>query len=542
LIVDLDDDRALDPGRVGAKAAWLAKGRRAGLPILPGFVVDAAESLPAMRAGAEALANRGPGGAQLVVSASLPELSDEISDRAARLGPVVVARSSSALESSGRFSGAFASYLDLAPGEAPRGVSGCWASAFTVSAQALLAQSGVEPGAMRMAVLVQPALEPHCGGLASIDGSGVVTVVAVKGPPGPLLQGWKAGTSGHYDGQWDGDELVNMLGQGTLDRLVAAILDASRTIGANYYEWAAVGSVVWLLQAGTTRTENGRIQLDADPAYAEDEMVRAAWVVADAPGQLGSALILPWALGGFSGIDEVSPGPPDLNLTVSLCDDLTAQVWDQPPERARQIAIECLRSMRAGSPRRAVEQLQRLRRPNQDKAIQLISMVAGLRAAVVEAGAAPDPGSAWFMTLTDVESAMSGSGQIKAPLRVGAGIWEPFLFAVARAAGTRSRGVPASDGFGAGLTWSPDQGEAAAGLQPRMVVAAPFPVPQIAPLLWDATGLVTSSGGVAAHLFESARALGVPAVSGVELPAGRGLAAVDGHSGLVSWLDRGRGD
>lgn len=542
MIVDLDDDRALDPGRVGAKAAWLAQGRRAGLPILPGFVVDAAESLPAMRAGAEALVDRGPGGAQLVVSASLPGSSDEISERASRLGPVVVARSSSSLESSGRFSGAFASYLDLAPGEAPRGVSGCWASAFTVSAQALLAQAGVEPGAVRMAVLVQPALEPDSGGLANIDGSGVVTVVAVKGPPGPLLQGWKAGTSAHYDGKWVGDELVDMLGQGTLDRLVAAVLDASRTIGANNFEWAAVGGVVWLLQAGSTRRESDRVQLDADGAYAEDEMVRAAWVIADAPGQLGTELILPWALGGLPEFDEVSTGSPDLRLIASLCGDLTSEVWGQPPDRARQIAIECLRSMRAGAPGRAVEQLQRLRRPNQAKAIRVMSMVAGLRSAVVEAGAASDPGSAWFMTVAEVESALSGSGQVKAPLRVGAGAWEPFLFAVGRAAGTRLRGAPASDGIGAGPTWSPDRGEGTIGLHPRMVVAAPFPVPKIAPLLWDATGLVTSSGGVAAHLFESARALGVPAVSGVELPTGRGLAAVDGHNGLVSWLDRGRGD
>ncbi|HEY6629580.1 MAG TPA: PEP/pyruvate-binding domain-containing protein [Acidimicrobiia bacterium] len=542
MIVDLDDDKALDPARVGAKAAWLAQGRRAGLPILPGFVVDAAESLPAMRAGAEALADRGPGGAQLAVSASLPESSDEISERASLLGPVVVARSSSSLESSGRFSGAFASYLDLAPGEAPRGVSGCWASAFTASAQALLAQSGVEPGAMRMAVLVQPALEPDSGGLASIDGTGVVTVVAVKGPPGPLLQGWKAGTSAHYDGKWNGDELVEMLGLTTLDRLVVAVVDANRTIGANYYEWAAVGGEVWLLQAGLAHRENNRTQLDTDPSYAEDELVHAAWVIADFPGQLGAELILPWALGGLPESDQVSTGPPDLSLIASLCRDLTSEVWGQPHDRARQIAIECLRSMRAGAPRRAVEQLQRLRPPNRKKAIHVLSMVAGLRSAVVEAGAAPDPGGAWFMSVAEVQSALSGSGDVKAPLRVGAGVWEPFLFAVSRAAGTRMRGAPASDGFGAGLTWSPDKGKGAKGLHPRMVLAAPFPVPQIAPLLWDATGLVTSSGGVAAHLFESARALGVPAVSGIELPAGRGLAAVDGHSGLVSWLDRGSGD
>jgi hypothetical protein len=169
-------------------------------------------------------------------------------------------------------------------------------------------------------------------------------------------------------------------------------------------------------------------------------------------------------------------------------------------------------------------------------------VVAGLRARSVEAGAAPDPESAWFMTLDEVESALLGAGQGKAPLRVGTGVWEPFLFAVTRAAGARFQGEPASDGIGAGLTWSPGQGDGTSGFRPRMVVTAPFPNPPIAPLLWDATGLVTTAGGVAAHLFDSARSLGIPAVSGVELPSRPGLAAVDGHNGVVSWLDRGHGD
>ena len=68
------------------------------------------------------------------------------------------------------------------------------------------------------------------------------------------------------------------------------------------------------------------------------------------------------------------------------------------------------------------------------------------------------------------------------------------------------------------------------------MIVASQPIPNLAPLLWDAAGLVTESGSSAAHLFESARALRVPAVCGVSLPPGEQIVAVDGHNGIVSTL------
>jgi phosphoenolpyruvate-protein kinase (PTS system EI component) len=55
-------------------------------------------------------------------------------------------------------------------------------------------------------------------------------------------------------------------------------------------------------------------------------------------------------------------------------------------------------------------------------------------------------------------------------------------------------------------------------------------------LLWDAAGIVTATGSPSAHLYESARALGIPAVSGVNVPAGERIVAIDGDSGLVASL------
>jgi phosphoenolpyruvate-protein kinase (PTS system EI component) len=66
-------------------------------------------------------------------------------------------------------------------------------------------------------------------------------------------------------------------------------------------------------------------------------------------------------------------------------------------------------------------------------------------------------------------------------------------------------------------------------------------VPNLAALIWDAAGLVTVSGSPAAHLFEAARALRVPAVCGVDLgDPGHQVVAVDGTTGAVAILDLGR--
>ncbi|HEX6146388.1 MAG TPA: hypothetical protein VF083_06370, partial [Acidimicrobiia bacterium] len=62
MIIDLDTEAGLDPGQVGAKAAWLAMARRAGSPVLPGMVVAASASRHHMKVGAATLAERGSGG------------------------------------------------------------------------------------------------------------------------------------------------------------------------------------------------------------------------------------------------------------------------------------------------------------------------------------------------------------------------------------------------------------------------------------------------------------------------------------------------
>ena len=88
-------------------------------------------------------------------------------------------------------------------------------------------------------------------------------------------------------------------------------------------------------------------------------------------------------------------------------------------------------------------------------------------------------------------------------------------------------------------------GRDAQSVGPRRVITAVYPLTNLAPLLWDAAGLITVGGNPGAHLFEVASSLGVPAVCGVDLDQSAGLAtaenpqldivaAVDGTHGALA--------
>jgi phosphohistidine swiveling domain-containing protein len=74
---------------------------------------------------------------------------------------------------------------------------------------------------------------------------------------------------------------------------------------------------------------------------------------------------------------------------------------------------------------------------------------------------------------------------------------------------------------------------------PRRVLVVRHAVAQLAPMLWEAAGLVAEHGNEGAHLFEVARSLGVPAVLGVALEPSDRIVAVDGDLGTVSALIAG---
>ena len=500
MIHDLDHEAALDPSKVGAKAAWLAMARRAGLPVLPGLIVDTADSLAHMRIGAEMLATRGSGGARLAMTAEPVPLADDLVERGALLGEVLVARSSTIIESSGEWSGAFTSYLDLSPTDLPKAVAGCWASAFSVAALERQVATGVEPGSFPMAVLIQPALDPAAGGTAVVDPGGKVVISGVKGSPAHLLQGWSNGLQARSDGgEWEGEELVEMLGSETLDEIAAVIRQASDQLGANRAEWALDGQI-WILQLARNPLRTP-IPLPR-PEWTDPHLVPVARAVIEAGGRLGDELILPWALGGLPEPDPPIEGVPvdAMASALELRDELTAEVWGLPAQAALAEARSCMRMLLGTNPRSALNVISSLGSPDPTTAASLL--------ALVEAMERDDPSP-----------------------RRGVGRWEPFVAAVVLSAGTTQEGTPASAGFGAGIV---SRGQSA--FLPRSVIAAPKPVPNLAPLLWDVAAIVTETGSPAAHLFESARALRVPAVCGVAIPPGEQIVAVDGHNGVVATI------
>jgi phosphohistidine swiveling domain-containing protein len=533
----VDAGKALDLRRFGAKASALASARALGLPVLPGFAVDGSLSRSAMDLGASLLAGRGSGGARLAISAMATDLDEQLIESAAELGDKVVARSSSALEGSGEWSGAFTSYLDLGPSELPRAVVGIWASAFTVASLERQQAAGVLPGSFEMPVLVQRAVAPETGGQASISNDGSISVIGVRGHPGPLLQGWVAGDVATHDGSWSGDELIDVLGIDGLDEIAMALRTAAGSMGTNTCEWA-VADRLWLLQLGHKAPQPPPLQLPRIDEDLEPILTRVARLVTRFPGRLGEEMVIPWALAAPTSPigNSKTSAANGLASAIALRDELVSEVWDTDADDAMRRSEALIGQLGGRDPRSAVRQVESLRAPDPGKAAKLVDTLTEAQSSIASLGSGIEPDLFWTLGIDQIRTVMTG-GRPLIPDRLGVGRWEPLVTALVLAAGEKMSGTPASPGVGSGrlaLVAGPyEKAEASR----RRVLAAPEPVPHLAPLLWDASALVTNTGSPAAHLFESARALRVPAVCGVDVSKREDvIVAVDGDLGLVATL------
>ncbi|HKZ19081.1 MAG TPA: PEP/pyruvate-binding domain-containing protein [Acidimicrobiia bacterium] len=372
MITSLDQPAAVDPERVGAKAAALALARHDGLPVLPGFVVESSASRLHMQLGASALRARGSGGARLAVGSEPVAAADLFVDAGRGLAPTLAVRSSSPLESSGYWAGAFTSYIGIAPEELPKAIAGCWASAFSVDALGRQSQVGIGPGTIPMAVLVQPAIEPGVGGVAEVRPDGSLWIEAVAGSPAGLLQGWESGAVATKRERWQGDDAIALVGAETLDHLGVVLAKVSERYGYDRCEWGLASSL-------------------------------------------------------------------------------------------------------------------------------------------------------WILQLQKMESHRPSA-------------WESSRLAAVLAEGDRYQGIAVANGVGIGRRHHVN-GEDPKAPPAGAVVTASTALPSLSQLIWGAAGLVTHRGSPAAHVFEAARSLGVPAVCGVDLgPATDQIVAVDGYSGKVATL------
>ena len=248
-LISLDDPAARAQEIVGAKAANLAVARAAGLPVLPGLVVPITVGDRALQLGVAVRAADGPGAARLAIDRFPLEGTFEAElARAAELGGLLIARSSTRLDADDRWSGAFASIADVRPDELPTAIRGCWSSLFSADALGRMKAAGVEPGDTRIAVLVQAMLVPDVGGSAEFEPNGV-KVEAVRGSPGPLLAGFVRGSHGIVDA--DGSLSGDLAGAGMTRELSQQLADAMVTatrLGFRRIEWAGVGPNLFVLQ------------------------------------------------------------------------------------------------------------------------------------------------------------------------------------------------------------------------------------------------------------------------------------------------------
>jgi pyruvate,water dikinase len=183
----LDEPGCRDPREFGGKAAGLAGLSTAGLPVAPGFAVGAAayrafldeSGLHAAVAAAldgcdpAAAAERlGPGLAAApmpaAVATEIRRRYQRLCERAGVADLDVAVRSSATAEDSATasFAGEFQTWVDVAGAEDVLAhVRRCWSSVFAAQAIGYARNSGLDPAAVEMAVVVQQTVRARAAGV-----------------------------------------------------------------------------------------------------------------------------------------------------------------------------------------------------------------------------------------------------------------------------------------------------------------------------------------------------------------------------------------
>lgn len=540
--LDLTQEAATDPARVGAKAAGLATAHRAGLPVLPGVVVPVDESRPVVEAIASAEGHSGR--ARLVAMQVQPDkaLVDELRLRLADIGAPLIVRSSSPLEADGTWSGAFSTFHGISHDELATAVRGCWGSAFSVGVIDRAEQTGTPTDELGLAVLVQPELMPDLGGIARLHHDGTVRITATDGPLRPLM-------AGHVEGQ-----LARVAPDGTVSTtsiddhdLLRQVADLARRVGGllghHLIEWAAVGSEVTLLQS--IRSHEGADEDTApatsQPALASPTALRIAALTQRYAGRLAEDLVLPWAVAAavIPELPEPTGAEPSTALAQarSAASSLAAVQWGGSPRAAKAEAERVLRRLRGDSAAGALERLETLPTPPQDMVDVVLASLRTVRDTMLARGLVDSDAAFWRAGAGALARALE-DGEPISESRLGVDRWEPFIHGVVAACGQHVTGTPGAPGAGAGRAHVFDEASASRSPEGRYVIVASEPSPALGPMLWNAAGLVTRAGSTAAHLIEFAHSIGVPTVVGCELPDltddDPPLMAVDGGRGVVS--------
>lgn len=518
-VLTLDDPGAADIGASGAKGAGIARAKAAGFPVLDGFVIAPSCSEPALASAVEVLESRGTGGARMkIIGHELgADLLAEINAHADALEPPLIVRSSSVLEGSGEWSGAFTSVPEILPGEVGQATKSVWATSFSIEVLERFEEAELEPGSAAMGVLVQPEIRPDFGGAAIVDAVGAVKIDAVKGSPADLMAGWVAGTRAVFeDGELRGADAIELMGEPMVLAIAELAQQVQAELGHNLIEWATVDGKVILLQVQDSAVHEVEEAMVIPAALSHPFALDFIREAHDYPGALGDELVLGWR----SAAPNVEPVPftaTDDRAAVhaqaqSMAATLLAQAWGETEADAVAHADLVLRRMRSDRPNESIEVLRDLNSIDEELAARLLGMADHLMATEHRTG------------------------------RRGIDRWEPVLAGVVALQGEVHEAEPSVGGVGAGrMVWIGNSKDTA-HVRPRDIIVTQYPLQNYSPLLWDAAGVITVGGAPTAHLFEVARSLTVPAVINCPIAdivkEGPVLGMLDGDAGRVAILPR----
>jgi len=515
----LDDPAASDIDVSGAKGAGIARAKAAGFPVLDGFVIAPACSEPALANAVEVLEPRGTGGARMAIIGHQldDELLGEISSHVESLQAPLIVRSSSVLEGSGEWSGAFTSVPEILPGEVGQATKSVWATTFSIEVLERFEEAGLEPGSAPMGVLVQPEIRPDFGGAAIVDAAGAVKIDGVKGSPADLMAGWVAGTRAVLEeGVLRGQDAIDLIGESQLVAIGELALRVQGELGHNLIEWAIVDGQVILLQVQDSVVHEVEEAMVIPAALGHPFALEFVQHAHSYPGALGDDLVLGWraAAPSVEPVTFTGSGNRDDDLAEArtIAAKVLAQAWGESEEDAVAHASLVLRRMRSDRPNESIDALRELDAVDEDLAAQLLGMADHLIATETRVG------------------------------RRGLDRWEPVLAGVIALQGEVHEGEPSVGGVGAGrMVWIGNSKDTS-HVRPRDIIVTQYPLQNYSPLLWDAAGVITIGGAPTAHLFEVARSLTVPAVINCPIAEivkeGPVLGMLDGDAGRVAMLPR----
>jgi phosphohistidine swiveling domain-containing protein len=603
---DLSEPACAGRAFAGAKAAGLARAAAAGFPVPRSVVVPCALSVPVLGRAWPTAGRHGIHAARLEVmeageagEAGLAGLTAAVEP----LGPALAVRSSSPAEDDPALAGAFSSLMGVAPDQAGTAVLAVWASAIASEpavprrgGMGVLIQPEINPGFAGTAELGPDgsvsvvATDGPAGPLMAGWATGISVAVTTAGRLEPPVAGPR----------WDGEVLR---AAASLARRAAGVLGDNliEWAWADGKLWLVQARRTDHQPAQRTQDAGpapaGRSA--SNPAGSRRLLRATRW-----PGELAERWLVPWISAGTpldeqvpwvtagTPLDRPAPGSRKPatgaarlweRFTVTS-DALIEQVWATAPGGAARRAAAVVTALRAGQADAppgtagpalvrdwlsvAVDLMARLGIGSWREFLalpaDLDSLLAGRTAVPDLARRAQRAALSWeaarFSAISDCGERLIGTA-----VAPGTGCGPCVGAASAALGGTTPPDPPGcphppprpsprpASGRPSRLSWlSPPTGlgqsarpdrPAGGALPPRAVIVAAYPLPQYAPLLMGAAGLVCRNGSEAAHLITVARSLGVPAVIGADLTtaaaAGERYAAVDGYAGTVSVWSEG---